>query len=91
MQKITELNQTVDLMNSKDYKDRFKAEYAQVYIRYNKLLKMYINWNNLDFKPTCNKGIYSKQLNCMIDYISILEDRAKIEKIDLSDINKNFI
>lgn len=47
MQKITELSQTVDLMNSKDYKDCFVAEYLQTYIRYNKLLNMYKNWDNL--------------------------------------------
>lgn len=32
-----ELNETVELMNSADYKDRFKAEYFQVKIRHDKL------------------------------------------------------
>lgn len=29
-----ELKETIDLMNSDDYKERFKAEYLQVKIRY---------------------------------------------------------
>lgn len=32
-----ELKDTIDLMNSSDYKDRFKAEYWQAKIRYDKL------------------------------------------------------
>ena len=35
-----ELKDTIDLMNSNDYKERFIAEYLQVKIRYNKLLNM---------------------------------------------------
>ena len=43
MDKI-DLNMTVDLMNSSDYKDRFKAEYLQTKIRYEKLHKMCIKY-----------------------------------------------
>lgn len=32
-----ELRDTVEMMNSGDYKERFKAEYYQVVIRYQKL------------------------------------------------------
>ena len=32
-----ELRDTVDMMNSEDYKERFKAEYYQTVIRYGKL------------------------------------------------------
>lgn len=32
-----ELNETVELMNSADYKDRFKGEYFQVKVRHDKL------------------------------------------------------
>lgn len=35
-----ELKDTIELMNSSDYKERFKAEYLQVKIRYDKLHKM---------------------------------------------------
>jgi len=37
-----ELKETIDLMNSDDYKERFKAEYLQVKIRYEKLRKMLV-------------------------------------------------
>lgn len=38
-----ELKETMELMNSADYKDRFKAEYYQVAIRYQKLSAMLEN------------------------------------------------
>ena len=46
---------TVPLMNSEDYKDRFKAEYYQVYIRFVKLKAMLEKWDKdeLDFEHTC--------------------------------------
>lgn len=34
-----ELKETMELMNSGDYKDRFKAEYYQVAIRYQNFLQ----------------------------------------------------
>ena len=37
-----ELKDTIKLMNSDDYKDRFKAEYYQTKIRYDKLHQMLI-------------------------------------------------
>lgn len=33
---MNELKDTIELMNSSDYKDRFKAEYYQLKIRYTK-------------------------------------------------------
>ena len=38
-------------MTSKDYKERFKAEYYQLKIRYEKLDAMIKNWDNLSFEP----------------------------------------
>lgn len=35
-----ELKDTIELMNSTDYKERFRAEYYQTKIRYDKLDKM---------------------------------------------------
>lgn len=40
-----ELNETVELMNSADYKDRFKGEYFQVKIRHDKLKAMCDKWD----------------------------------------------
>ena len=52
-----ELRDTVELMNSKDYVDRFKAEYLQLDIRIQKLEKTLNNWNNLNFQPKCPKQV----------------------------------
>ena len=38
--RIMELKDTVEMMSSEDYKERFKAEYYQVKIRYGKLKYM---------------------------------------------------
>ncbi|MFR4450867.1 MAG: crAss001_48 related protein [Holdemanella porci] len=80
-----ELNETIDLMKSADYKDRFKAEYFQVKIRYDKLLVMYKKMcdGTLEFKPTCPKEFYILQLEYMNRYLDILKRRAKLENIDL--------
>lgn len=39
---MNELKDTIELMNSSDYKDRFKAEYYQLKIRYTKLHAMLV-------------------------------------------------
>ena len=39
---MMELKDTVEMMNSSDYKERFKAEYYQTRIRYEKLHSMLI-------------------------------------------------
>lgn len=41
-----ELRDTVEMMNSADYKERFKAEYYQTAIRYGKLKAMVDKYNN---------------------------------------------
>ena len=81
-----ELKDTIDLMNSKDYKERFIAEYLQLKIRYNKLLNMLMKWDRqeLDFKPDVPRMVYNKQILSMGEYIKTLEYRAKIENIDLT-------
>lgn len=80
-----ELKDTVNLMNSTDYKERFKAEYMQVRIRYEKLKAMLDKWNTgkLNFMPTCPRGVYNFQIRAMADYIASLEARAAIENIEL--------
>lgn len=77
------LEETAPLMISADYKDRFKAEYLQLAIRYNKLSKMVENWDNLNFTPTCDKGVYQFQLNAMHSYMDVLEFRAEQDGVDL--------
>ena len=78
-----ELEDTIEDMLSSDYKRRFIAEYNQLKIRYDKLRKMVDNWDNLNFKPTCEKEIYELQLSFMLGYLGILNNRAEIEGIDL--------
>ena len=82
-----ELNYTVEMMTSTDYKERFKAEYYQLKIRYGKLMKMlkeYWDKDELDFTPDCPRGLYTL-LRAMHDYLAVLEARAKIEGIELEE------
>lgn len=80
-----ELKETVGLMNSSDYKARFKAEYLQTKIRYDKLDKMLIKHEAgvLDFTPNCPIEILENQLYYMKQYLDTLRIRAEIEKIEL--------
>lgn len=82
-----QLSDTVSLMGSADYKERFKAEYCQTLIRYGKLKTMVENWDNgtLNFKPTCPRSLYDLQLKAMKEYIAVLEARAAIEGVDLTE------
>lgn len=82
------LADTVEMMNSSDYKERFKAEYAQLVIRYYGLKNMLEKWDNgtLEFEPTCPRSTYNLQIQAMTDYISVLEARAVMENVDLEDV-----
>ena len=80
-----ELKDTIRMMESEDYKERFKAEYYQIVIRYKKLSAMLAKWDNgtLEFNPTCPRSTYNIQVKAMTDYIAILEARAVMEGIVL--------
>lgn len=80
-----ELKDTIELMNSKDFKDRFKAEYHQLVIRAKGLKAMLEKYKNgtLPFNPKCSYEIFFTQLVYMENYINVLEERAKIENIEL--------
>lgn len=79
------LRDTIEMMNSENYKERFKAEYWQNVIRYRKLKNMLERWdkNALDFKPICPRSTYDIQIKAMTDYIAVLEARAVMEGIEL--------
>lgn len=82
---MMELKETVEMMNSADYKERFKAEYYQLNIRLEKL-KMFVkkyNKGELDFEPDCSLELLSKQLQHMEIYRDMLLERAGIEKITI--------
>ena len=80
-----ELRDTIEMMNNGDYKERFKAEYYQVVIRYQKLKSMLDKWDNdqLEFAPTCPRSTYNMQITAMTDYIAVLEARAVMEGVEL--------
>lgn len=86
LEKFYILQDTVKLMTSEDYKERFKAEYYQLKIRYESLRRMIVNWEmgELNFKPTCPKSTYDLQLRAMKDYLAVLEARAFMEGIELN-------
>ena len=73
-----ELKDTVKMMNSSDYKERCKAEYFQLKIRYEKLSAMLDKYKNgkLDFMPTCSCELLFEQLIYMENYMHILEEHS---------------
>ena len=92
---MAELNDTVALMNSADYKERFKAEYYQTKIRYEKLKAFN---NKIEAAERTNYGVAKRvempthdcpfdllrqQQSHMGEYLHILEVRAVIEGIEL--------
>lgn len=79
------LRDTVELMNSADYKERFIAEYQQLVIRYRGLRNILDKWDQgeLEFTPTCPRSTYNMQIKAMTDYIAVLEARAVMEGITL--------
>ena len=76
---------TADLMNSADYKDRFKAEYYQLKIRAARLDNMIIKYEagTLNFQPVCDILLLKRQHESMTNYLHILSIRAEIEGITL--------
>ena len=81
-----ELIDTVGMMTSKDYKERFVAEYLQTKIRYTKLHKMIVSYDagTLGFEPNCSLQLLKEQASAMGNYLYRLEVRACVEGIDLT-------
>ena len=82
---MNELKETVDLMLSDDYKERFLAEFMQLKIRYEKLRAMLNKWDEgtLEFEPTCPRDMYDRQIEGMEMYLDVLADRAALEGVEL--------
>lgn len=93
-----ELKETIELMCSDDYKERFKAEYYQLKIRYEKLkdfnnkIEAYDSLNWLDPKKDttvknpkhdCPFNLLREQQKLMGELLHTLEIRAVIERIEL--------
>lgn len=78
------LKDTIRFMLSDDFKDRFKAEYYQLTKRIAELRRMLKEYKKGNFTTNCPFELLYKQLIFMLIYRDILEERAKIENIDLS-------
>ena len=90
-----ELKDTIKMMTSEDYKERFKAEYLQTKIRYEKLKafntrieaswRANVNESKIPMpKHDCPEELLREQQSLMGQYLHILEVRAVIEGIDLN-------
>jgi len=80
-----DLKDTVELMTSADYKERFEAEYDQICIRCDKLGKMLAKYKagELDFTPATPIELLERQQRAMVDYRECLKLRADIEGIEV--------
>ena len=89
-----ELKDTIEMMNSDDYTERFKAEYYQTKIRYEKLKKLNTRIEAADMvkfernqiempKHDCPWHLLRDQQTKMGEYLHLLEVRAEIEGIEL--------
>lgn len=91
MDKITQLEQTIDLMRSESYKDRFIAEYCQLEIRIKRLERVLKsvadNTCPKAFTPTCPITLLEAQFKAMSAYREILIKRALIEEIELPEVD----
>lgn len=83
-----ELKETIELMQSDDYKDRFRAEYYQTRIRFEKLTIMLDKYQlgNLSFEPSCPIDLLEEQRKYMLQYLRCLVIRAEIEGIKLQEV-----
>ena len=89
-----ELKDTIEIMQSDDYKERFKAEYYQTKIRYERLktfntkieaarMTQYAKTQTTMPEHTCPDELLRDQQTTMGNYLHILELRAVIEGIEL--------
>lgn len=80
-----ELKDTVELMLSDNYQDRFKAEFHQTLYRFDKLGGIISDWLDgvLEFEPDSSFQLLCSQYIHMADYLSDLVQRSKEEGINL--------
>lgn len=80
------LVETVNLMCSNDFKDRFIAEYVQLVIRLSKLDAVLSNTSDTRFEvDDITKALMLKQRDAMESYKVCLKKRADILGIDLNN------
>lgn len=80
------LVETVNLMCSRDFKDRFIAEYAQLVIRLSKLNDVLNNTSDVSHEvDDTTRALMLKQRDAMESYKMCLKKRADILGIDLNN------
>lgn len=84
---MIELKDTIAGMTSADYKERFKAEFQQTYIRWKKLSDMIEKHKagTLGFTPTCPIELLEEQRSLMQWLLNMLVRRARIEEINVME------
>lgn len=85
-----DLKDTVVLMNSDDYKERFKAEFWQLRQRLDKLNDMLARYNKgtLDYIPDTPILWLKQQAYAMQAYLDALSVRCDYENIDVYETDK---
>ena len=83
-----ELKDTIELMISADWKDRFIAEYLQTKIRYEKLHKLIVKREvgKCDFNTQISLKSWRTQAYNMGQYLHELEKQAAIHGIELPKV-----
>ena len=86
-----DLKDTVVLMNSDDYKERFKAEYWQLRHRLDKLNDMLARYDKseLDYIPDTPILWLKQQAHAMQAYLDALSVRCDYENIDVYETVKS--
>lgn len=83
----TELADTASMMTSDDYKERFKAEYYQLKIRMERLEATLKQLDDKKFyESVCPRKVLEGQMKAMQWYMTVLETRASLEKINLMEM-----
>ena len=79
------IQDTIKMMDNADYNERFKAEYYQLKIRYEGLARLLKGYREgtLNFTPNCSYDLLHTQLVYMEHYMNVLEERSKIENVEL--------
>ena len=87
-----ELKDTIEMMNSDDYKERLKAEYWQTKIRCEKLEATLLKYTHGTLEFKLNGLAYyllTLQVNSLYLHLDVLQRRAKLEGIELEDVPCN--
>ena len=82
---MNKLSETVEMMNSSDYKEEFRVEYKMLKMRMEGLSDMLDEYKEgiLNLKPSYMYDLLNEQLKALDMYASCLEEIAEKEGIKL--------